>query len=131
MTTTKTKKGSAVAVHTDGLKGMKSRSLRTARAMDAGRRVRRSGSVTFESPIEMARVFTVGRLQVYGAVKAQPIALPVLAKKLHRDSSAVARDVKTLEQYGIVRTELKPNPGHGKVKMVEAAASSIRFVTTI
>jgi hypothetical protein len=56
---------------------------------------------------------------------------PALAKKLHRDSRAVAKDVKTLERYGVVRTELKPNPGHGKVKMVEATASSLRFVTTI
>jgi predicted transcriptional regulator len=68
---------------------------------------------------------------VYGAVKAQPIALPVLAKKPDHDSSAVAKDVKTLERYGILRTELKPNPGHGKVKMIEAPAPSIRFVTTI
>jgi predicted transcriptional regulator len=130
-TALKSKAGSAVAVHTDGLKGMKSRSLRIAKAMDAGKRVRKGGSVTFEGPIEMARVFTVGRLQVYRAVKTQPLALPLLAKKLRRDSSAVAKDVKTLERYGILRTKLKPNPGHGKVKIVEATAPSLRFVTTI
>jgi predicted transcriptional regulator len=47
-----------------------------------------------------------------------------LANALHRDIRAVNRDLRKLEEAGLVRTSLRVNPGHGRSKFVEPVARS-------
>ena len=50
--------------------------------------------------------------------------------RLHRDRSAVKRDIDVLAKAGFVLIEEKENPGHGRVKEVRAAAKSIKVEAT-
>jgi predicted transcriptional regulator len=46
---------------------------------------------------------------------------------LHRDRSAVKRDVDQLAQVGLVTIETKVLPGHGRMKEVRASAGVFRL----
>jgi hypothetical protein len=39
----------------------------------------------------------------------------------------VRRDVKKLEEYGVVRSRMAVNPGHGRVKIVEPVGASFEL----
>jgi len=109
-------------IHTDGFEGFVERSIERARKMDRGERMKPSFGITFESPLQMFEVLTAQRLRVVEVARTKPYSVMGLAKKLKRDPKSVRRDVKKLEQYGVVRTREAINPGHGRVKIVEPVA---------
>lgn len=112
-------------IHTDGLEGWAKRAKSTAKALDEGRKITPSKSITFESAAEMARLLTPARLDLFERVKVRPCAMQDLANALKRNVRAVSRDVTALEKYGIVRSEKRANPGHGLVRVVSAPASIV------
>ena len=48
-----------------------------------------------------------------------------MSQRLHRDRSAVKRDIDELERFGLVEIEEMPFPGHGRKKEVRAVADQI------
>lgn len=98
-----------------------------ARLADAGKPLPEEWTVSFEEPAELLRLLTVSRLDVFRSVKDQPGSITVIAERLHRDRSAVKRDVDQLAQVGLVTIETKVLPGHGLMKEVRAAANSFRL----
>lgn len=111
-----------LTIHTDGFEGFAKRSLERAKKIDQGKRIAPSRALTFESPMQMFEVLTVQRLRVVEMARTKPYSVTGLAKELKRDPKSVRRDVAKLEQYGVVRTREEINPGHGRVKIVEAVA---------
>ena len=79
-------------------------------------------TVSFEDPAELLRVLTASRLDVFLSVKSEPGSITVIAERLHRDRSAVKRDVDQLAQVGLVTMETKTLPGYGLMKETRAAA---------
>ncbi len=61
------------------------------------------------------------------SMKEAPGSITVIAGRLHRDRSAVKRDVDQLAQAGLVTIETKILPGHGHMKEVRAAATRFRL----
>jgi len=114
--------GGTYTIHTDGFEGYVQRSHERARKMDRGERIRPSFGITFESTMQVFEVFTAQRLRVVQVARTKPYSVMGLAKKLKRDPKSVRRDVKKLEQYGVVRTREAINPGHGRAKIVEPVA---------
>ena len=51
----------------------------------------------------------------------------VIAGRLHRDRSAVKRDVDQLARVGLVTIETNTLPGHGLMKEIRAAAGIFRL----
>ena len=98
-----------------------------ARLADAGKQLPEERTVSFEDPGELLRLLTVSRLDVFRSVKNEPGSITVIAGRLHRDRSAVKRDVDQLAQAGLVTIETKVLPGHGHMKEVRAAATSFRL----
>lgn len=98
-----------------------------ARLADAGKPLPEEWTVSFEEPAELLRLLTVSRLDVFRSVKDQPGSITVIAERLHRDRSAVKRDVDQLAQVGLVTIETKVLLGHGLMKEVRAAANSFRL----
>jgi len=98
-----------------------------ARLADAGKQLPEERTVSFEDPGELLRLLTVSRLDVFRSVKDEPGSITVIAGRLHRDRSAVKRDVDQLAQAGLVTIETKVLPGHGHMKEVRAAATSFRL----
>jgi predicted transcriptional regulator len=110
-------------IHFDGMKGWAKRAKARAKAMDEGKKIERSKSITFKDVGEMSRLLTEARVTLLRLVKGNQYPIQELATALKRDVRAVSRDVGVLEEYGILRSEKITNPGHGVVRMVSAPAN--------
>lgn len=98
-----------------------------ARLVDMGKPLPEERTVNFEDPAELLRLLTVSRLDLFRSVKDEPGSITVIAGRLHRDRSAVKRDVDQLTHAGLVTIETKVLPGHGHMKEVRAAATCFRL----
>lgn len=108
-----------------------SRSLTRARKLDRGEKLPAEITVSFENPKDMISVLTAERVRLISATHGKPVAVKTLATSLRRDARAVKHDVKILERYGLLRSWLEQNPGHGRRKIVEPLAATIKLVATI
>jgi len=73
------------------------------------------------------RLITSARLALFRAVKEMPGSITDIAERLHRDRSAVKRDIDELERAGLVTIADKVLPGHGRMKEVRATANRFRL----
>ena len=103
------------------------RGKRIAKAADQAAPLPVEHVVSFENPADLLRLLTVGRLDLFKAVRAQPDSITGIAERLHRDRSAVKRDLDQLASMGMVTVEDRALPGHGRMKFVRAVASSFRL----
>ena len=103
------------------------RGRRAARAADRGERLQTERILSFEDPAEMMRLMTSARLALFRTVRDAPGSITDLAQRLHRDRSAVKRDVDALQDAGMVVVTEKTLPGHGRMREVRAAARSVRL----
>jgi len=101
------------------------RGRRIAQQADRGAPIPETHIVTFEDPAELARLLTAARIGLFQAIKAEPASITGIAARLHRDRSAVKRDVDALLHAGLVSVETEVNVGHGSHKMVRAVASRV------
>ncbi len=102
-----------------------------AKRLDRGENLPAEMSVTFEDPAEMLRVLSAERVRLLRRAKAGSVAVSDLASGLKRDVRAVTRDVVLLEKAGLLRTSYRVNPGHGRLKIVEAVAREYRLTANI
>ena len=98
-----------------------------ARLADAGQPIPEERTVSFEVPSDLLRLLTASRLDVFRSVKSEPGSITVIAGRLHRDRSAVKRDVDQLAQAGLVTIKTKVLPRHGHMKEVRASADFFRL----
>lgn len=98
-----------------------------AQLADAGSPLPEERTVSFEDPADLLRLLTASRLDVFRSVKREPGSITVIAGRLHRDRSAVKRDVDQLAKAGLVTIETKTLPGHGHMKEIRAAAGVFRL----
>lgn len=54
-----------------------------------------------------------------------------LTSRLHRNRSAVTKDVGMLEKMGLIVSSRQSNPGHGFQKVVQSVAPRIEMVATL
>ena len=98
-----------------------------ARLGDAGQSIPEERTVSFEDSAQLLRLLTASRLDVFRIVKGEPGSITVIAGRLHRDRSAVKRDIDQLAQVGLLTIETKTLPGHGHMKEVRANAGVFRL----
>jgi len=98
-----------------------------ARMADAGQPVPEERTVSFEDPADLLRLLSASRLELFRSVKGEPGSITAVAGRLHRDRSAVKRDVDQLAQVGLLTIETKTLPGHGLMKEIRAAAGIFRL----
>jgi predicted transcriptional regulator len=120
-----------VVVRTDDVAGF------FARAKDAARRADRAeafeGKVTlsFEDPQRMFTVLSESRRRLMREVMHEARTINELSHRLHRNRSAITKDVGLLEKMGLVVSERQANPGHGIQKVVRSIAPKIEMVATL
>ncbi|CAG9213238.1 Transcriptional regulator [Paraburkholderia sabiae] len=104
---------------------------RVSRAADRGEPIAETFSMTFEDPEDVAQILTRARIGVFLAVKAEPASITAIASRLHRDRSAVKRDVDALRDAGLVTVETVTNAGHGTRKIIRATATRVDLRVSI
>jgi predicted transcriptional regulator len=107
------------------------RGRRLAKAADRGQSIPEERIVGFEDPAEVIKLITATRLALFRAVKEAPGSITDIAARLHRDRSAVKRDLDELEQVGLVTIVEKILPGHGRMKEVRATATRFQLMAEV
>lgn len=102
-----------------------------ARRLDQGDRIPAESFISFEDPEEILQLVTAARVDLFKAVKEEPGSITEIAHRLHRDRSAVKRDVDILAAAGLVQVETRPIRGHGRMKYVKAAAEKFQLVAQV
>lgn len=99
------------------------RGRQLAKAADRGEPLPDERIISFEDPAEVMKLITAARLALLRAVKEMPGSITQISERLHRDRSAVKRDIDELERAGLVTIADKVLPGHGRMKEVRATAN--------
>ena len=103
------------------------RGRQLAMAADRGEPIPEERILSFEDPADVMKLLTTARVALFRAVKEMPGSITQISERLHRDRSAVKRDVDELARAGLVTIASKILPGHGRMKEVSAAADSFRL----
>ena len=104
-----------------------SRGRGLAKRADRRQKIAAERVITFEDPAAMMKLFTPARLALFGAVKEHPGSITDICVRLHRDRSAVKRDVDEMAKAGLFTIEVKVHPGHGHKKEIRAVANQINL----
>jgi predicted transcriptional regulator len=107
------------------------RLLERAKKLDRGEVLPPGITITYEDPEDLLDLLTSERVRLLRHVKGESLQLSVLAAGLKRDVRAVSRDVSVLEKAGLLKTSYRPNPGHGRMKIVEPVAQEYRLVASL
>lgn len=99
------------------------RGRQLAKAADRGEQLPDERIVSFEDPADVMKLITTTRLALFRAVKEAPGSITQISERLHRDRSAVKRDIDALERAGLVTIADKVLPGHGRMKEIRATAN--------
>ena len=98
------------------------RGRQLAKAADRGEQIPNERIVSFEDHADLTKIITAARLALFRAVKEMPGSITQISERLHRDRSAVKRDVVELEHAGLVTISDKVLPGHGRMKEIRVTA---------
>lgn len=120
-----------VVVRSDGVDDFFARAKDAARRADRGEPFDGSMIFVFEDPQRMFAVLSEARRRLMLEVMHEPKTISQLSSRLHRNRSAVTKDVGMLEKLGLIVSNRQVNPGHGIQKVVKAVAPRIEMVATL
>ena len=102
-----------------------------AKKVDSGETIEPSTLIMFEDPEDILEIVTNARICLFRAVKEEPGSITDLARRLHRDRSAVKRDADILVGAGLIQIYDVPHQGHGRKKYLKAAATEFQLLAQV
>ena len=120
-----------VVVRTDDVASFFSRARDAARRADQGEVFEGKVTLSFEDPQRMFTVLSEARRRLMLEVMHEARSINELSHRLHRNRSAITKDVSLLERLGLIVSERQANPGHGIQKVVRSVAPKIEMVATL
>jgi predicted transcriptional regulator len=120
-----------IVIRTDDVAGFFSRAKDTACRADLGAAFDGKVTLSFEDPQRMFTVLSETRRRLMLEVMREPKTINELSHRLHRNRSAITKDVGLLEKMGLIVSQRQSNPGHGIQKVVQSVASQIELVATL
>lgn len=102
-----------------------------AQCLDRGETVEPECHISFEDPQDLLELVTTARMNLFRAVKEESGSISEIARRLHRDRSAVKRDVDKLAEVGLFQIEVKSFPGHGRMKVIKASADNFKLTAQV
>ncbi len=120
-----------VVVRTDDVAGFFARAKDAARRADRGEAFEGKVTLSFEDPQRMFTVLSEARRRLMLEVMQEARTINELSHRLHRNRSAITKDVGLLEKMGLIVSERQANPGHGIQKVVRSIAPKIEMVATL
>lgn len=124
-------KPAKVFVRTDNIDGFFARAKEAARKADHAHESAEKVTLSFEDPLRMFTILSDARCRLMQEVMQEPRTIKELTSRLHRNRSAVTKDVGLLEQMGLIVSSRQINPGHGFQKVVRSIAPKIEMVATL
>ena len=91
-----------VIITTDGEEGFFRRGKEIAKLADRGEPIPPRHIINFESVEDMLAVLTKARRGLMAVLREKDAPIAEIVHLLRRDRSAVVKDIKLLEQYGLV-----------------------------
>lgn len=122
---------SKVVIRTGDDKDFFARAKAAARKADRGERLEKAMTFSFEDPAQMFAVLSETRRKLMQEVMTEPKSISQLVQVLHRDRTAITRDIGKLEELGLLVSLRQANPGHGIQKFVQSVAPKIELVATL
>lgn len=107
------------------------RARSAARRADQGGKFEGTVTLSFEDPQKMFTVLSTARRRLMTEVIREPKTISELSTSLHRNRSAITKDVSLLESMGLVTSQRLVNPGHGIQKIIRSVAPRIEMVATL
>lgn len=107
------------------------RARNAARRADQGGKFEGTVTLSFEDPQKMFTVLSTARRRLMTEVIREPKTISELSASLHRNRSAITKDVSLLESMGLVISQRQVNPGHGIQKIIRSVAPRIEMVATL
>jgi len=120
-----------VVIRTDDVDSFFARAKDAARRSDLGQPFEGKVTLAFEDPQRMFTVLSEARRRLMLEVMHEPKTINELTQRLHRNRSAITKDVGLLEKVGLVVSQRLANPGHGIQKVVRSIAPKIEMVATL
>ncbi len=120
-----------IVIRTDDAAGFFSRAKDAARKADQGEAFEGKLTLSFEDPQQMFTVLSEARRRLMLEVMHEPRTINELSHRLHRNRSAITKDVGLLEKMGLLVSQRQSNPGHGIQKVVRSVAPKIEMVATL
>lgn len=108
-----------------------SRARATAKVLDAGKSVKGGVTISFEKPEEMLRFLSERRLKLLRAVRNRPGSIKELASSVHRKPDAVAKDLRLLNEAGLIVIRKVPNAKHGTMNYIEPVSDEVRLEAVV
>ena len=103
------------------------RGKKLAKLAGAGKPIQHEIVISFEEPSALLKLLTAARFDLFRSIKECPDSITGIAERLHRDRSAVKRDIDQLARAGMVMIEECPLPGHGRMKQVRVTATQLKL----
>lgn len=122
---------SKVVIRTDDEKGFFARAKGAARNADRGERLGNSMTFSFGDSAQMFALLSETRRKLMQEVMTEPKSINQLVQLLHRDRTAITRDIGKLEDLGLLVSSRRVNPGHGIQKIVQSVAPKIELIATL
>jgi len=120
-----------IMIRTDDVTDFFSRAKDAARKADRGEAFEGKLTLSFEDPQRMFTVLSEARRRLMLEVMREPRTINELSLRLHRNRSAVTKDVGLLEKMGLLVSQRQVNPGHGIQKVVRSVAPKIEMVAML
>lgn len=120
-----------IVVRTDDVASFFARAKNAARRADQGEAFEGKVTLSFEDPQRMFTVLSETRRRLMLEVMHEARTINELSHRLHRNRSAITKDVGLLEKMGLIVSERQVNPGHGIQKVVRSIAPKIEMVATL
>lgn len=117
----------SIIVKTGTANEFMARVKRIMRAADKRGAIQPSYTLSFEEPAEMLHFLSETKIKLINAIRKHPDSITNIAKAIKRNRTAVYRDIHEMELFGLVKTHEEINPGHGRHKIVRAAASAFKL----
>jgi predicted transcriptional regulator len=120
-----------VVIRADDVDGFFLRAKDAARKADQGVVFDGKVNLSFEDPQRMFTVLSQARRRLMLEVMNEPRTIAELSNRLHRNRSAITKDVELLEKIGLVVSRRQANPGHGIQKVIQSVAPKIEMIATL
>lgn len=120
-----------IVIRTDDVADFFSRAKDAAGRADRGEAFEGKVTLSFEDPQRMFTVLSEARRRLMLEVMHEPRTINELSHRLHRNRSAITKDVGLLEKMGLLVSQRQINPGHGIQKVVRSVAPKIEMVATL